>query len=1057
MRLLRNILFSTVFVAIASNFVIARTIEAREQPIIELQNSAKELSKQWKSEAIRQSIALFLSAAEKWKNIGKPEKASNCLQESAQLYLLLGENDSALLKLLESLKLTVFNNLLVEKAKTQSLLSIVYRRLGKKGESKTYMKTSLKESYFSKDVSAMAMADFSAAEYYYIWNEFEKAIDYYQKSFDRWQEIGNSHGQAEVLIYYAYVYMVLGEPAQGLIKAKEAERISKEINEPRSIKLSQIAIGHLLSVMDNKQSALEYYLEANKDFPDDLDSIEKAALFNGIGMIYEDYGDFSMSLNYREKALALFQGEKYFYGQLSTMHSLIKLNYLLQNPQKAEFYYEETKKLSAQLNDNYFLAIVYRQIGDFYFEHFSYTVALDYYQKSLKTSQLTGYKTNDSLVLDRLGMIYQRRNQFDIARTNYNSSLEISRKILNRFNESQTLYNLALLDNLEYKYESSLQQIKQSIEITELLTANVLNTKLRSTYFSNVVDRYELYINLLMKLHKQSPTENYAVEALQAAEKSRARVMLENLSLSEANFTKDADAETVTREKEIRVLLNAKADKLTDLLSQNADKAETENISNEINELEHKLEEIKANLKQSSPLYSAIKNPAPFDVAEFQKKILDENTLLLEFSFGDEESYLWLIGKNEVSSYVLPPREQIEAKIQKLRELLASRERRKDEEIEAFQARIVEADNAYWQVAGQLSSELFGQVSDKFGKNRLIIVPDGKLNYFPVSALPLPNSESNEPILLSNEVIYEPSASTLSLLSKSPNQSDVAPKNLLVFSDPVFTKDDSRISAENKAEENSKTESVSLESFRFVESLNSLARLMASKDEADSIIDILGTSNADAFSGYSASREQLLNAKTADYKIIHFATHGLINEERPELSGIVLSRFDENGQKLNEFVRLQDIYGLNLNSDLVVLSACSTGIGKEVRGEGLMSLNNAFLQVGAKTVMSSLWKVEDNATLELMKNFYQTLSDEKVTPSKALQEAQIKMWQSGRYKSPFYWAAFTVQGDYKRAPNLSKDFPYTIFLSVIGLALLAFGIFWLYRFRRGKPLLLNRK
>ena len=171
----------------------------------------------------------------------------------------------------------------------------------------------------------------------------------------------------------------------------------------------------------------------------------------------------------------------------------------------------------------------------------------------------------------------------------------------------------------------------------------------------------------------------------------------------------------------------------------------------------------------------------------------------------------------------------------------------------------------------------------------------------------------------------------------------------------------------------------------------------------------------------------------------------------------MLSRFDETGQKLNEFVRLQDIYGLNLNSDLVVLSACSTGIGKEVKGEGLMSLNNAFLQVGAKSVMSSLWKVEDNATLELMKNFYASMAEEKLTPSKALQEAQIKMWQSGRYKSPFYWAAFTLQGDYKRAPNLSRDFPYAIFLSVIGLAVLAFGIFWLYRFRRGKPLLLNRK
>ena len=284
-------------------------------------------------------------------------------------------------------------------------------------------------------------------------------------------------------------------------------------------------------------------------------------------------------------------------------------------------------------------------------------------------------------------------------------------------------------------------------------------------------------------------------------------------------------------------------------------KDETDKISNEINELENDLEEIKANLKQNSPIYSAIKNPAPFDVGEFQKNVLDENSLLLEFSFGEEESYLWLVGKNEFGSYILPPREQIESKVETLRELLASREMLKDETIEAYQSRIAKADEDYSKLAKDLSRELFGQVAEKFGNKRLIIVPDGKLGYFPVSALPLPNSENNEPILLSNEVVYEPSASTLALLSNN-KQTNSASKSLLIFSDPVFSADDSRLSAENKNDLSAQTETG--EKFRFVESLNSLVRLDSSKTEADSIVDILGTSNADNFSGFSANRERLL-------------------------------------------------------------------------------------------------------------------------------------------------------------------------------------------------------
>ncbi len=1023
------------------------------QSAAEIQSQAKFLSKQWNGEAIRRSIDLFIKAADHWEKLGNRKKAAQCLRDSAELGLLISDYEMVFALLEKALQIDVKTADIEGKSLTLSILSRASNQKGDVKKSEYYYKQALDSAKLTASDEVRANALFSAAEYNSAYGKLNETIKLYEEALAFAEKTGNKDLIARILINIGYSYARQDNPVYGLQKVKESLAKWQEIDEKRGQALANFGIGFLYTLMDEKQNALDFYRKSEAMFPDDIDWLEKAKLFNGIATIYESYDELKLGESYRQKALELYEKAKYPYGQLPTLISLARLSNLKGDKVSGQILFEKALTLANQTNDRFHLAIIKENIGNFDLADGNYDKAIANFRESLAV-----YKSLD-LVLPRvensLGIAFEKKGDIIQARKFYESALKTNQKINDVTPAAENLFNLARLSKSAGEFENALAQTKESLSITDSVYYDVANSNLRKNFLSGVFDRYELYINLLMKRHKQLPNKDSAIQALQAAERSRARLMLENLLLSEANFIRDADGKTVKREKEIRILLNAKADTLTDFLSRNAEKSETDKISNEIGELEHELEEIKAELKQQSPVYSAIKNPAPFDVGEFQKNVLDDDSLLLEFSFGEEESYLWLIGKTEVNSYILPPREQLEAKIQTLRELLAAREIKKDEEIGAYQARIVKADADYWQTAKQLSDEIFGQVADKLGKNRLIIVPDGKLNYFPVSALPLPNSENNEPILLTNEVVYEPSASTLSILAKSQNQTAPASKNLLVFSDPVFTDDDSRILV-NKSADISNKESASLESFRFVESLNSLARLTASKMEADSIIDILGSSNTDYYSGFSANREQLLNANAADYKIIHLATHGLINEDRPELSGIVLSRFDEKGQKLNEFVRLQDIYGMNLSADLVVLSACETGIGKEVRGAGLMSLNNAFLQVGAKSVMSSLWRVEDNATLELMKNFYSSLADEKITPSKALQKAQIKMWQSGQYKSPFYWAAFTLQGDYKRVPNLTKDFNYSVIFSAAAAFLFLLAVVWFFK-RRIKSRLTHRK
>ena len=156
-----------------------------------------------------------------------------------------------------------------------------------------------------------------------------------------------------------------------------------------------------------------------------------------------------------------------------------------------------------------------------------------------------------------------------------------------------------------------------------------------------------------------------------------------------------------------------------------------------------------------------------------------------------------------------------------------------------------------------------------------------------------------------------------------------------------------------------------------------------------------------------------MDARLADYRIVHFATHGLINNQHPDLSGIVLSLVDEQGRTQNGFLRLYDIYNLKLNADLVVLSACQTALGKEIKGEGLVGLTRGFMYAGAPRVVASLWRIDDRATAEIMKRFYTGMLKDGLRPAAALRAAQISMLNDKRWQSPHFWAAFTLQGEWQ--------------------------------------------
>ncbi|MGH9938360.1 MAG: CHAT domain-containing protein, partial [Blastocatellia bacterium] len=557
---------------------------------------------------------------------------------------------------------------------------------------------------------------------------------------------------------------------------------------------------------------------------------------------------------------------------------------------------------------------------------------------------------------------------------------------------------------------------------------------------------HEFYIDLLMRLHQlQSsggPSGGHDVSALQANERARARGLLEMLTEARADISEGIDAKLLERERSLQQQINAGAEYQFRLLNDKHTREQMETVKRDLDARIDELREVEANIRKTSPRYAELKYPRPLSLPEIQQ-MLDSETLLLEYSLGEERSYLWAVTPTTIASFELPKREEIEALARQCYEQLAAGETGAQ-----LQARLAQpaAQNPEWATA--LSRILLDPVAAQLGKKRLLIVADGVLQYLPFAALPEPETGgrsdskiervnkprpvppsprrpvASTPLIANHEIVSLPSASSLSALRREFAGRARAPKIVAVMADPVFEEDDGRIkrgvgdiaTADNKRAARSGDDREVFRSAQEVGATDArqrLRRLLFSRGEAEEIMNLAPGSAGFKALDFAASRAAALSPNLGQYRIIHFATHGLLNSRHPELSGIVFSLVDEQGRPQDGFLRLHDIYNLKLAADLVVLSACKTGLGKEVKGEGLVGLTRGFLYAGAPRVVASLWKVDDRATAELMKQFYRRMLRDGLRPAAALRMAQINMWRQKRWAAPFYWAGFTLQGEWK--------------------------------------------
>lgn len=564
------------------------------------------------------------------------------------------------------------------------------------------------------------------------------------------------------------------------------------------------------------------------------------------------------------------------------------------------------------------------------------------------------------------------------------------RKAGNAFNEIRALEAAGDAAFQAGNLAEALLETDAAIARAEQLRAGLNEEQNRSFYFARRQDAFHQRIEILMALGRQA-------EALETSERGRARSMLDMLSEAGPAIRQGVDPALVEREHALAATLNAKGARLLT-------RPNDADLRKEVDALEGEYQDVRAAIRRSSPRYAALEQPRPLTVPEIQRDLLREGEVLLEYSLGDRRSYLWAVRRDGVAAWPLPPRAQIETAVAKVRELLA-----------AHAAKAREADRALPAAAAELSRMVLGPAADSLGASRLGIVPDGALQNVPFPMLPDP-AANGAPLIAGHEVVLLPSISAVAILRRETDRPPAA-RTLAVFADPVFNHADSRLNGKSanaaRPSENTRLLLHLGASAPASDTPLAIPRLPFTAREAQRILAVAHGTRTFAATGFDASREAATGSRLSDYRYIHFATHGYLDVERPLLSALVLAQFDRQGKPVDGFLRVADVYNMRLSADLVVLSACQTGLGQEVRGEGLMGLTRAFLYAGAPRVIVSLWNVNDEATADLMAAFYRGLLREGRTPAAALRAAQIELSARKRWQSPYYWAAFVQQGEWR--------------------------------------------
>jgi CHAT domain-containing protein len=1026
---------------------------------------AEKLRAEWSGDSSRAAVKRYAEASAAWEANARPREAAGALLDAGDTLFALSDYGGALEFYNKALRLSSGAGDERGSARALNNIGYVHANTDDTRRALSYFRRVL--NFYDKtrpgtrsveDMRGTAQINNNLGEAYYYRGDLLRAKGYFDRALEMYAEVGDRRGQALAGLNLGYTYSDSGDVYNCLAHVDSALALWRAVGDKRGEALSYTVRGIVLSLQGEKQNAFDAYEMASRIFCAIGDRQGEAAALNSIGKSYEDLNEPQIALDHYTLALKLFQESGSADAEAVTMYYVGRAYRLLDDDERALAFYTRSLSLSRKLGkrriENYALA----DIASLHALQGRKRLALAEYDRVLRFYSGLNDKRGHAHVLSSMGDVYLMSDR-PKALSLYKHSLRLSRDAGDRRGEASMLYKIARAERDGGDLERALSDIKAAIQISESLRTRVAGQDLRSAYFTSVHDQYMLFVNILMGMHERDPSAGFAAAALEAGEAARARTLLETLADAHLEVSQGVAPELLERKRLLEQSLAAKAESRVLLRTEGGHGDEAGELEEDARKLTTEYKEVSAEVREQGLRSATLAPPRPLRLEEIQAELRDEDTLLLEYALGDEKSYLWMVTADSVSSYELPPRAEIEGAARELYRLLT-----------AYQANAAgtaptdSLDEQYWRAASAMSRTLLGPVASRLGRARLLIVADGALQYIPFEALPdpaasAPDSGPPAPLVLEHEVVSLPSATILASLRRRGARPGAVPSKLVVvLADPVFEPDDPRFRhaapTNQAADANQAGDAEQIEAVQLRAALRSaggagtgslLARLPFTLQEAKAIMEVTPEGEGRLVTGFAASRALAVEGGLSEYRVIHFATHGVIDCLHPELSGLVLSMLNERGEREKGFLQLHDIYGLRLSADLVVLSACSTGLGKDIRGEGLVGLTQGFLHVGARSVVASLWTVDDRATAELMRHFYRAMFKDGLPPAAALREAKKALWREKRWRSPYYWAAFVLQGEYRQ--SIKAEAPVSdgapkafVIMAIILLLLLLMGM-----------------
>ena len=811
-----------------------------------------------------------------------------------------------------------------------------------------------------------------------------EAFDSLQRAAEEFQSLKDRHFEVVTLNVIGSRHKDLAEFEQAEQAYKRALALTRETGEESAQAtclhnlglLSQLS-GHPWEALGHYRAALELWRRQDGDQARSFEANTET----GIGWAYSSTGDWQRAVDAQRRAL--FLRNRLHDDRLRSISlTQIAAAWLSVDPLRSLPFLEKARKLqqtfqspAEEASTLTTLGVAYRLLNRPEEARASYEEALDLF---LSLHDLQG----QAIARNNLGWAEIALHHPVRALQSFETGLRLARQIRNPMVEAGSLVGMAEAENLQGNLPSAQHHAEESLKIVESVRSGLSRADLQTSYLAAQGGVYGVLIRNLMTQHREQPGTGFDLQALDRSEQSRARALLDALRESRREWAdRQAHFDPVLLERRQRLL--------RDLSFQDALRRSSAGSGNgmadpAISQLLDRLSEVDSEIRLRRQGNAAPEIP-PVSVAAKRRQLLDEDTLLLEYFLGSSGGYVWAVSPDGVQSYELPGLDALEPLLRAAYEELRTGSKT------AGEGQLL-----------QLSRVLLGPVASQLRGKRLLIAADGIQQYIPFAAMPDPTGR-HDPLLLHHEIVSVPSLNVLAELRSRAAERPSAPEALALLADAVFDATDERLAPNGALPASSEAD---LEDIF-------LPRLTYARDEVKAVSSLLPLGEALLALDFKASRDLVTSGRLSRYRILHFATHALQRTDQAELSALVLSRFDQQGRPIDGYLRVPDLAGLDLPADLVVLSACDTALGREISGEGLVGLPQAFLTAGARRVLVSLWQVEDESTAALMAEFYRRLLIDHHSAARALREAQIAIRAQQQWRAPRYWAGFVLIGDWK--------------------------------------------